>query len=343
MKPYNPIEYSREIVHRMTGKTEPFSTDPGIHIFKMGRTIERGTKVARELLVETIGCNLFCAHCYTHTSALRAQLQAPYLQNRRRELPQRSFRHSTEETMNTLIPFLQETNARAVEITTGEPTLHQRGCVDLTKRIWEHDPSITVVMDTNGILPAEFTEYLDPFAALPKEQLRTRFLMAVSLKGTTPEEFQHFTGAEGRYVDHAYRTLEQCYQHGIPAIPQGVTLNTFARSDAEQIVDADIVAQAAQRQCERLQAIHPDVARLPIYDTVQSYAVSQPKAVQGRMKKGGFVGKEKNIGPKAVREILFEVHDRMGSPIIDCRDAHGSIPATENKLSIIHGIIDDLH
>ena len=166
--------------------------------------------------------------------------------------------------------------------------------------------------------------------------------MAVSLKGTLPEEFQHFTGAEGRYFDHAYQTLEHCYRRGIPAIPQGVTLNTFARCHADQIVDEETVIEAARRQCERLQSIHPDVARLLIYDSVQFYSVSQPKAVQGRMRKGGYVGKEKNIGPKAVREIIFEVHERLGSPIIDCRTDDSAIPAMENKLSLIHGIIDDL-
>lgn len=342
MRPYNPIEYSSEIVRRITGKAEPFIDDSVLHFFKVGRAIERGTKVAREHLIEVIGCNLFCAHCYTNTFALKAQLESTYMQNRRRELPQQSFVHSVDDVMGAIVPILEETGSKAVEITTGEPTLYRMGCVDLTRRLWEHDPDITVVVDTNGILPAEFDEYLDPFAALPAEQRRNRFLMAVSLKGTLPEEFQHFTGAEGRYFEHAYATLERCYSRGIPAIPQGVTLNTFARSNADQIVDEDTVTQAARRQCERLQEIHPDVARLPIYDKVQFYAVSQPKAVQGRMRKGGYFGKEKNIGPKAVRDIIFDVHEKLGSPIIDCRDNNGAIPAMENKIQMIHGIIDDL-
>lgn len=343
MQPYNPIAYSEEIVRRITGKAQPFIDDPVLHFFKIGRAIERGTKVAREHLIEVIGCNLFCAHCYTNTAALRAQMQSKYMQNRRRELPQiQTFEHSIPDTMRVLVPVLEETGSSTVEITTGEPSLYRTGCVELTRALWEYNPDITVVMDTNGILPAEFDGYLDPLAALPQGQLRNRFLMAVSLKGTSPEEFQHFTGAEGRYVDHAYQALEQCYRRGIPAIPQGVTLNTFARSGAEQIVNEDTVAQAARRQCKRLQSIHPDVARLPIYDSVQFYAVSQPKAVQGRMRKGGYFGKEKNIGPKATREIIFDVHQMLGAPIIDCRDSKGAIPAMENKLFLIHRIMDDL-
>jgi len=331
MKLYDPIERSEELVEAMTGVREPFSTQDCMGIHGFGREYINGTKTRHVALVETVGCNVSCAHCYVPNHFLQFHQEHEHFQRSLALLPEPKILHTAAEIRVALESSLREGGVD-VGLSSGEPTLFREGLVELAHELWKYNRKVHLILNTNGILVAEFPEYLEPFTELSRKQRREQIMVGVSLKGASAGEYENFTQTHGKYWQHPYHALRKFYEAGIPALPQ-FTLNIAGRTSPDQELTEDDIAESIVSLVRELRAVHEELPRLAIPQEVNQYRVPyKPEVVRKRFqKRGGYRKTKPSIALKHFKEA---VPDWIPS-------GRGEAPALETKVPIMRNILKD--
>lgn len=114
--------------------------------------------------VSTVGCNLSCIYCNVGTAVENPRAVGEF--------------YSPEDIAEKIVKF----NSPSVKISGGEPTIGREHLLQLLELI---PKDLTIILETNGILIDR--NYADELSSF--ENLHVR----VSLKGTSPEEFEKIT------------------------------------------------------------------------------------------------------------------------------------------------------
>jgi uncharacterized Fe-S cluster-containing radical SAM superfamily protein len=250
--PFDPVKMSAGIVRKMTGAQTDYCDDPLLPIYRV-RTYRDGNQWGTTTMLDVLGCNENCAHCYVPEELLRAQIHSSLVQKRFSELP-RALRESIPQEADAIYDYVTQRIKRGhrtklIELNGGEPTLYRGGIRQLALRAKEDH--IRLGVKTNGLLIATHPEYLDAFQGL--EDTMEFF---VSIKGTTSEEFERFAGVHGTHFNTPFETYRQLIEHKF-IVYLGVTLDTIA--NPEELKNE---RNALTRLHARLMSIHPDAIRL---------------------------------------------------------------------------------
>lgn len=181
------------------------------------------------VIVEVAGCNEDCAICYVPIPLLRADFSSPEFQKRLTELPQalRQFPQDTdlvfEYAKKRLTAITGQYQGKVLELSSGEPTIYPRA----VRRFGElcRENNIFLGINTDGFLIATRPGYLELFAG---HQKTMGFL--VSIKGTTPVDFERFSGVLGQYYLTPFIAAQKIVQAGFEQPFLGVTVDTIANS-----------------------------------------------------------------------------------------------------------------
>ncbi len=187
----------------------------------------------------TCGCCLRCVFCWVDWS---------------RDFPERhgTFR-SPGEAFDQLSRVARKAGVSQLRISGAEPTLGKDHLLGLLERV-ESSPFRLFILETNGILIGADDDYAYQLARFKKVHTR------VSLKAGTPEAFTRKTGATAE-------SFELPFQAVVNLLTAGASFHVAAMS-----ADARIVSeQERQNLVERLEAIHPILARRLEEEVVDPY------------------------------------------------------------------------
>lgn len=214
-----------EAILRKTG-AEREGYEPVLPIYR-ARYWGMTRKWGDTFIVDVVGCNEDCAHCYVPIPFLRADLGSPEFQKKLFELPKtlRNFPQKVdlvfEYTLRLMTDKLGDYRWGAIELSSGEPTIYPRAVRRLGELCRPH--GIVLGINTDGYLIATRPNYLKQFDGL---QDTMGFL--VSIKGTTPEDFEKFSGVRGEYYLTPYVAAQKIVQAGFEQPFLGVTVDTIA-------------------------------------------------------------------------------------------------------------------
>lgn len=149
-------------------------------------------------LLEVLGCNEDCAHCYVPTPLLRADTYSDTFKKRLAELPQGL--QVFPQRVDILFEYVKKRYQKklgthiggVIELTGGEPTIYPEAIKRLAVLAKENE--MTVGVNTDGFLIAH-----EPETIISLDGFQNTLKYLVSLKGTTPEAFATFTGAKEKF------------------------------------------------------------------------------------------------------------------------------------------------
>jgi uncharacterized Fe-S cluster-containing radical SAM superfamily protein len=324
---FNPIKLGDGLVKRISGSTSHFIDEPVFAAYNVGRYFKNGSKWGDAFMIDALGCNLRCAHCFGHNDALTGKISSDFVKSKVDNLPKKfrgSAIHSADDIFDYLLPLLEKKKTNIIEFTGGEPTFYRGGLKRMSELAKHVKKGITVGVNTNGLLIAEFADYLEAF-----EGLQDALYFYVSIKGTSPEEFKRFTSANGNYYDHPFIAIKRLLERGFRTIPGGIVLNTFADESAIEEKDNPIT-----RLYSRLSEIHPLLPGLISYDQITYGRVYQPEEQIKRMRERGYV----DCKPSMVENALFTYFEEKGTPII--KSGKGELPGMITKKRVLEEVIN---
>lgn len=289
-------------VRRKVGLDQEFS--PNEAVLPIYRT--RWWKMSRKwngpaLMLETLGCNEDCAHCYVPVPLLRADTGSEIFQKRLAELPMalRDFPQDVGVVFDYAVKQFSKrfgtTQGGVIELTGGEPTIYPGGILKLARLC--QAKGMTLGLNTDGYLIATVKDFLAQFDGL---QDTIKFL--VSIKGTTPEEFRRFSGVKAEHYLTPFLAAEKILEHGFDHPFLGVTIDTIATPPS---IDADI---------ERLMSLLAQFGLDPtmiIWDKITEQIMGNWFPTRQKMIGRGYYRLEndqliRGTDPKAVAAVLAE-------------------------------------
>lgn len=139
---------------------------------------------------ETVGCNLSCIYCNVGAGVENPDRVGEF--------------YSPEDVAEKIIKF----NSDGVRLSGGEPTIGKEHLLELLQLI---PKNLYIILETNGTLIGKnYARELSSF-----ENLHVR----VSLKGTTPEEFEKITLCRRAGFYLQIKALENLFNAGISVSP----------------------------------------------------------------------------------------------------------------------------
>ena len=146
---------------------------------------------------DCLGCNLRCAFCWAWE-----QLH---------QVPRLGQFYEPAEVAERLAAIARKKGFSQVRLSGNEPTL---GMTHLLEVLSHLPKDLAFILETNGIILGAESQWAKELAVFP--QLFAR----VSLKGCTPEEFSHLTGAVPEGFALQLKALEHLLAAGSTAMPQ---------------------------------------------------------------------------------------------------------------------------
>jgi len=139
---------------------------------------------------DIVGCNLSCIYCNSGTLIENPDRVGEF--------------YSPEDAAEKIVRF----NSKSARISGGEPTIGKEHLLELLNLI---PKNLTVILETNGtLIDRNYAHELSPFENLH---------VMVSLKGTTPEEFQKITLCDKSGFFLQINALKNLIDAGISANP----------------------------------------------------------------------------------------------------------------------------
>ncbi len=319
--PIQPDLLAERVLNRM-GFSGPYVDDPVIALYNIGRRLKFDPHWGPVLDNDVIGCNYRCAHCWVAEEALDAKLNSEFIQkkNRAKVASMRGAAiHSSEDIFRYLMKRSERDGLQMWAFTGGETTLYRGGISSVARLAMKE--GVTVGADTNGWLIAKHDDYLDAW-----EGLQDTLHLYVSIKGTTPGEFERFTAVCGEHYEAPFVAVERLLRRGFEAIPGGVVTNTLA-TEAELKDNPNPIT----RLYDRLAMIHPDLPSLLSYHKV-STMVHDQRALSRKMRSRGYT----NTKPGLIARELDSYFSSKGNPIVK------EEPALLSKAELAKKIIQDL-
>ena len=169
---------------------------------------------------DCLGCNLRCAFCWAWAQLQQVQKLGQF--------------YGATEVAERLAAIARGKGFSQVRLSGNEPTL---GMTHLLEVLSHMPKELAFILETNGIILGAEAQWAKELAAFP--QVFTR----VSLKGCTPEEFSHLTGAVPEGFALQLQALEHLLAAGIDC--HAAVMVSFSP------------AESRERLRQHLASIHP--------------------------------------------------------------------------------------
>lgn len=196
---------------------------------------------ANSFIIDVLGCNEDCTHCFVPIPLLRADVNSPEFQKKLQKLPKslQKFPQSADNLFNYAFNRFKRKYGTArggvIELNGGEPTLYPAAI----KRLGElcKKEKMILGVNTNGFAIATREDFLDRF-----DGLKDTIAFMVSIKGTTPEEFRRFSGAKGEHYLTPFEAARRIQDKGFRPARLGITVDTIAapttmEKDLRRLID----------------------------------------------------------------------------------------------------------
>ncbi len=169
---------------------------------------------------DCLGCNPRCAFCWAWGQLHQVHKLGQF--------------YGPEEVAKRLAAIARKKGFSQVRISGNEPTLGSPHLLEVLSHLPKH---LAFILETNGIILGAEAQWAKELAAFPQVFAR------VSLKGCTPEEFSHLTGA----VQEGFALQLQALEHLLAA---GVDCHAA-------VMVSFSPAESRERLRRRLSSIHP--------------------------------------------------------------------------------------
>ena len=249
------------------GQAAHYSDDPTLAIYRI-RNYKDGNKWSTTTMIDILGCNEDCAHCFVPVAALRGDLNSAYVKMMLSRLPGSLKGKATHQAGDIYAEITKRMRNRSealegqvIELTGGEPTLYRAGLLELS-RLASQD-TITVAINTNGLLIGTDEKYLDAFSGF-----EGNVQFSVSPKGITPEEFRRFTDAKQEYFETPFVAYARILERGFKAF-LSVHLDTLAFPEELEQEDNPV-----ERLRTRIESIKPGAFSGIIWDRMRTHMFS---------------------------------------------------------------------
>jgi uncharacterized Fe-S cluster-containing radical SAM superfamily protein len=206
---YDPLELARE-----TAKIVCQVTSRKYYRFRPAR-FYGGIATA-----DCLGCNLRCAFCWAWGQLHQVRKLGQF--------------YEPAEVATRLVTIARKKGFSQVRVSGNEPTL---GMAHLLEVLSLLPTDLAFILETNGIILGAEARWAAELAAFPQVFAR------VSLKGCTPEEFSHLTGAEPAGFALQLKALEHLLAAGVDC--HAAVMVSFSPPESRE------------RLRRRLAAIHP--------------------------------------------------------------------------------------
>lgn len=187
---------------------------------------------------DCVGCCLRCAFCWAYDRAANPERPGSFF--------------SPEQAAARIAEIARRHRLRRARLSGNEPTLAREHLLDLLGRL---PRSLGFMLETNGILIGHDAGYAAELATF--ENLHVR----VSLKGSTPEEFQRLTGADPGAFRLPLQALENLLRAGVSC--HAAAMMSFSPPEA----------RSSLRRI--LREIHPSLADLEEEDAFFNQAIER--------------------------------------------------------------------
>jgi uncharacterized Fe-S cluster-containing radical SAM superfamily protein len=194
---------------------------------------------------DCLGCNLRCAFCWAWEQLHRVQRLGQF--------------YEPGAVAERLAAIARKQGFSQVRLSGNEPTLGMTHLLAVLSRLPQ---DLTFILETNGIILGAESQWAMELAGFPQVFAR------VSLKGCTPEEFSHLTGAVPEGFALQLKALEHLLAAGVDC--QAAAMISFSPGESRQGLR------------RRLAAIHPALA-----DYEEEELILYP-AVAARLTKRGL-------------------------------------------------------
>lgn len=169
MSGYSPLEVNRFVEPRVYVEKE------GLHYRKYFRfRVDRwyGGIVTGDV----VGCNMRCKFCWAWYFTWGDTSKGSF--------------YTASDVAKKLVELSRRSGYTRTRLSGGEPTIGFNHLLKVAEAILSND--LTFVLETNGILLGYYREYSEAMASFRGAGIEIR----ISVKGTSPEEFQELTGAD---------------------------------------------------------------------------------------------------------------------------------------------------
>jgi len=194
---------------------------------------------------DCLGCNLRCAFCWAWEQLHQVQRLGQF--------------YEPTEVAERLAAIARKKGFPQVRLSGNEPTLGMTHLLEVLSRLPQ---DLAFILETNGIILGAESQWARELAVFPQVFAR------VSLKGCTPEEFSHLTGAVPEGFALQLKALEHLLAAGVDC--HAAAMISFSPGESRE----------GLRQ--RLAAIHPALA-----DYEEEELILYP-AVAARLTKRGL-------------------------------------------------------
>ncbi|MBI4795174.1 MAG: radical SAM protein [Deltaproteobacteria bacterium] len=194
---------------------------------------------------DCLGCNLRCAFCWAWEQLHQVQKLGQF--------------YEAKEVAERLAAIARKKGFSQVRLSGNEPTLGMTHLIEVLRHLPQE---LAFILETNGIILGAEAQWAKELAVFPQVFAR------VSLKGCTPEEFSHLTGAVPEGFALQLKALEHLLAAGIDC--HAAVMVSFSP------------AESRERLRHRLASIHPALG-----DFEQEELILYP-AVAARLTKRGL-------------------------------------------------------
>jgi uncharacterized Fe-S cluster-containing radical SAM superfamily protein len=201
---------------------------------------------------DCLGCNLRCAFCWAWEQLHRVQRLGQF--------------YEPTEVAGRLAAIARKKGFSQVRLSGNEPTL---GIPHLLEVLSHLPEGLAFILETNGIILGAERQWARELAAFPQVFAR------VSLKGCTPEEFSHLTGAGPEGFTLQLQALEHLLAAGVDC--QAAVMVSFSP------------VESRERLRQRLIAIHPALKDFEEEELILYPAVAARLAKRGLSYSSGYL------------------------------------------------------
>jgi uncharacterized Fe-S cluster-containing radical SAM superfamily protein len=201
---------------------------------------------------DCLGCNLRCAFCWAWGQLHQVRKLGQF--------------YGTREVAARLADIARKKNFSQVRLNGNEPTL---GMAHLLEVLSHLPKDLTFILETNGIILGAEGHWATELAAFPQVFVR------VSLKGCTPEEFSHLTGAVPQGFALPLKALEHLLAAGVDC--QAAVMVSFSPGESRE------------RLRQRLAAIHPALGDFEAEELILYPAVTARLSKRGLSYFSGYL------------------------------------------------------
>jgi uncharacterized Fe-S cluster-containing radical SAM superfamily protein len=201
---------------------------------------------------DCLGCNLRCAFCWAWTQLHRVQKLGQF--------------YEAQVVAERLAAIARGKGFSQVRLSGNEPTLGMTHLLEVLRYLPQE---LAFILETNGIILGAEAQWAKELAVFPQVFVR------VSLKGCTPEEFSHLTGA----VPEGFALQLQALEHLLAA---GIDCHAAVMVSFSPV-------EARERLRQRLTAIHPALGDFEEEELILYPAVAARLAKRGLSYHTGYL------------------------------------------------------